>query len=284
LPSKFTGSLSLMHSHPILTSLKTVGSLVLKILGFVVFMMLVGSHFIADRLIFPVPMVSYARDYHYFAIQNSRGDRITCRYLTNRGARSLVIYSHGNGEDLGHIEPILKGYRAAGFSVLAYDYPGYGLSSGKPNEKATYQTLEAVVAFAQRKLGYRIDQIILHGRSVGCGPSIELATRYEFRALIVESGFTSAFKAGLGIGWLPWDRFKNLTKIDQITEPTFFIHGARDRIVDFQQGQALFDASLAPKFHYWVDSAGHNNIIAELGSEYWAILQDFERYALQNGA
>jgi fermentation-respiration switch protein FrsA (DUF1100 family) len=244
---------------------------------------LISSHFLADRILFPVPMVSYPQDYRYFGIESSDGNQIACRHLGNKRSDLLVIYSHGNGEDLGHIEPILKNYRDAGFSILAYDYPGYGLSSGKPSEQATYNSLEAVVGFAVERLGYATEDIILHGRSVGSGPSIELATRYEFRGLIVESGFKSAFSAGAGIGWLPWDRFKNLSKIPTVTEPTLFIHGARDTIVGFEHGKALFDASNAPKFHYWADSAGHNDIIAELGREYWSILRDFAQYSVRNG-
>ena len=64
---------------------------------------------------------------------SANGAKITARHDANRGAR-IVLYSHGNAEDLGDLDPLLAPLRALGLDVVAYDYQGYGTSEGTPTE------------------------------------------------------------------------------------------------------------------------------------------------------
>ncbi len=261
---------------------KTIFSLLWKILLFVVILLLIASHWMADFFIFRPPPPSYTADYRYFGVETSEGEDISCRFLTNQTSRYLVIYSHGNAEDLGVIENLLKGYRQAGLNILSYDYPGYGISSGEASEKATYRAIEAVTQFAIERLQFPPENIIFHGRSLGSGPAIEMCRKGEFGGLILESAFTSAFSMSIGVSWLPWDRYQNFKKIRSIAEPTFVIHGTNDAVVPFEEGEKLFEASTAPKLFYWVDGAKHNDIIPFMGDEYWQILAEFVLYIDQD--
>ena len=72
---------------------------------------------------------------------------IAAAYLPNPEARYTLLYSHGNGEDMGDDLPILEEYRRAGFAVFAYDYNGYGASGGRPSEAAVYRDVEAAFDF-----------------------------------------------------------------------------------------------------------------------------------------
>ena len=262
--------------------IKTILSLLWKILLFAAILLVLASIWMVDRFIFHPPPVSYAADYRYFAVETEKSEKIACRFLSNPASRYLVIYSHGNAEDLGHIENLLKGYRQAGLNILAYDYPGYGLSTGESSEASSYRAIEAVTRFAMEQLHFSADQIVFHGRSLGSGPAVEMCTRGDFGGLILESAFTSVFHVGIGVDWLPWDRYNNLKKIPQVEEPTFVIHGTLDPVVPFEEGKALFEASQAPKLFYWVDGARHNDIIQFMGEEYWAILADFVLYIDQD--
>ena len=257
---------------------KSVFSILWKAFLFVVILLIACLHWLTDPLIFHKFPASYARDYRYFGVKMDSGHSVACRFLSNQSSRYLVIYSHGNAEDLGRIENLLKGFRRAGLNVLAYDYPGYGLSDGKASEKSCYEALDAVIRFATDELGFPRERIILYGRSLGAGPSIEMCCHEKYGGLIIEGAFTSVFKVAFGVGWLPMDRFRNLKKISTIDEPTLVIHGSKDEVVPFAQGEALFDALQAPKLYYWVDGAGHNDLVASLGEEYWSLIADFVRY------
>jgi abhydrolase domain-containing protein 17 len=269
------------HQEPVENLVRTVFSLLWKILLFVFVLLVLASHLLVDGLIFQPPPASYVADSRYFQVQTERGESIACRYLASPGSRYLVIYSHGNAEDLGGIEPVLRGFAQAGLSVLAYDYPGYGISTGRPSEASVYRAVEAVTAHAIRHLGFEPRRIVFHGRSLGSGPAVEMCRRGAFGGLVIESGFTSVFDVGAGITWLPWDRFRNLKKIHELQEPTMVIHGTEDGVVPFRHGQQLFEGSQAPKFFYWVEGARHNDLIPFMGDEYWTILQEFVSYLEQ---
>jgi len=58
---------------------------------------------------------------HYL---RSTPETVSWGYLPNAAARYLLLFSHGNAEDLGNDLPWLDDVRAAGFAVLAYDYRG----------------------------------------------------------------------------------------------------------------------------------------------------------------
>ncbi|HRE31693.1 MAG TPA: alpha/beta hydrolase, partial [Candidatus Berkiella sp.] len=64
-------------------------------------------------------------------------------YLPHPGARYTILFSHGNAEDLATLYPFLKLLTEHGYAVFAYDYPGYGQSTGKPSEASTYQAINA---------------------------------------------------------------------------------------------------------------------------------------------
>jgi alpha-beta hydrolase superfamily lysophospholipase len=50
------------------------------------------------------------------------------------------MFSHGNAEDIGTSLPTLESIKGMGFSVFAYDYRGYGTSSGTASEEIVIET------------------------------------------------------------------------------------------------------------------------------------------------
>lgn len=63
------------------------------------------------------------------------------------------IYSHGNSSDIGGCLAfaIMLSYYFT-VNVVVYDYTGYGISSGTPNEQKIYEDLEGVMAFTTNYL------------------------------------------------------------------------------------------------------------------------------------
>src|SRR5690606_12502735 len=109
--------------------------------------------------------------------------------------KGYILYQHGNYEDLGQLDTRLQVLNDLGWSVLAWDYPGYGLCPGVSNEQTVSDSARAVAAYARDTLGWPVEQTVLYGRSLGGGPSILLATEAPYRGLITEGTFTSAFRA-----------------------------------------------------------------------------------------
>jgi abhydrolase domain-containing protein 17 len=231
----------------------------------------------ADRMIFLPPPPSYTADELGITFVPIGGEhRLATLHLPNPTAEFTILYSHGNAEDLGHLAPLLFALRNVGFSVLAYDYRGYGASTGgPPGTRAAQEDLEAVFRHARENLGIPASRIVLFGRSVGSGPAVALAAREEVGGLILESAFLSAYRVITRIPLLPFDRFPNLRRLGHVRSPVLVIHGTRDEVVPFWHGRKLHDAVTGPRRSLWVEGGGHNDLILVAGDRYWAALEEF---------
>ena len=231
--------------------------------------------FFSDQLIFQPQRAGYRDDAEVLKVNSSDGARISARYLPNPSATFTILFSHGNAEDIGYIEPLLEGMRSAGFAVLAYDYQGYGTSEGKPSERHAYQDEDAAYDYLVQTLHTPPDRIIAFGRSVGGGPATDLASRRRVAALVLESSFTSAFRVMTRVRILPFDKFDNLGKIKKVHCPVLIIHGTQDSVIDPSHGKRLFAAANDPKQFLWVEGANHNDVEFVAGSRYSESLRKF---------
>lgn len=229
----------------------------------------------ADRMIFLAPPAQYGDDRGILKLRTAAGERISALYLANPRADYTMLYSHGNAEDLGVIRPILPALRDLGFAVLAYDYRGYGTSEGRASERASYQDIDAAYEYLTQQLGVPAHRIILYGRSVGAGPSVDLAVRQPVGGLVLESPFTAAFQVLTRVPLLPFDKFRNLAKITRVGCPVLVMHGLADDVVPVAHGQRLFAAAREPKQALWVAGAGHNDFMWVAGARWAQALREF---------
>ncbi len=235
----------------------------------------VWGYFFSNSLIFQPQPATYSDNSEILKLKSANGMLISGVYLPNEQAKYTILYSHGNAEDLGDIRPALQEIQAMGFAVFSYDYQGYGTSGGQPTVERSYQDIDAAYHYLTQTLGIPPNQIIIYGRSVGGGPSVDLAARQPVAGLILESTFVSAFRALTKVPLYPFDKFENLAKIKQVNCPVLVMHGTEDEVVRFWHGQALFAAAPEPKRSLWVEGAGHNDVMWVAGDRYSAALQEF---------
>jgi fermentation-respiration switch protein FrsA (DUF1100 family) len=176
-----------------------------------------------------------------------------------------VLLAHGNGGNLSHRGQLAADlHRTLGAGVLLFDYPGYGKSDGMPTETGCYDSAEAAYRWLTDAAKIPANRIVLMGESLGGGPAVELATRHDHRALVLEFTFTSLPAAAkyhypwLPTGWLMQTRFDNLAKVGRCHRPVFIAHGTDDRVIPFSHGQALFAAANEPKEFLKLDDCGHD--------------------------
>ncbi len=232
----------------------------------------------ANKMIFPVPKSSYTDTPDQTKLPSPDGQQIAAVFLPNPKAEYTLLYSHGNAEDLGSIEDFLHELRDRGWAVFAYDYPGYGTSTGRPTEAGCYAAIAAAYSYLTTLKNIPPEKIILYGRSLGTGPSVELATHVPVGGLILEGAYTSTFRVLIPWKVLPWDKFDNIAKITHLHQPLppiLSIHAMNDHTVPFWHGQALDDAYPGPKQHFWVPGADHNNILELAHTAYWDALNHF---------
>ena len=204
-------------------------------------------------------------------MEASDGVRIHGWWVARPGSRFATLFLHGNAGNITDREPRIREIVAAGSSVLMLDYRGYGKSSGRPSEQGLYRDSEAGFIYLLGK-GFRPQQIILQGESLGTAVAVDLASRRPCAGLILEAPFTAASDVAdiviPYIGPMVVRSFNSVPKIRWIRVPKLFLHGDRDEVVPLRLGQELFAAAQGIKTFWVIPGAGHNNIVQVAGPEY----------------
>jgi len=193
----------------------------------------------------------------------------------------VVLFSHGNAGNISHRLENVKRLAERGLGVFIYDYRGYGKSQGRPSETGIYQDGLAAYDYLVYEKRIGPEKIVCFGRSLGAAVAMEIALRRAVKALIVESGFTSARDmAGEFLFFRPISsilpvHYNNLGKIAHVRVPKLIIHGTVDDLVPFRMGQALYQSASDPKYFLPIEGAGHNDTYAVGGVHYFDRVAQF---------
>jgi fermentation-respiration switch protein FrsA (DUF1100 family) len=193
------------------------------------------------------------------------------------GTSPHVIYFHGNGGNINTVGWMAEALSQRGIGVLLFDYRGYGRSEGRASdEQAIYEDADAAYDYLVRERNVRPDEIALYGQSLGTTAAVDLASRKPCRAVILESGLSSASDmAALILPSVPvWvhrygrNHFESAKKLDRVSAPVMVAHGTRDQTIPVEQGYKLYAAARDPKRLRIVENAGHNDLVSVGGKEY----------------
>lgn len=247
------------------------------LLAFFVYLFFIGLAWIyGKKILFPVPESSYQKGDNIIQVQISDGTKISLLRRGNTKKPAMtIIYSHGNAEDIGQLAPFFEMWKEKDWEILAYDYPGYGLSAGLPSEEGCLQAIEAVYQYAIEDCQRSPEHILVWGRSLGTGPSCYLAAHQKVAGLLLETPFLSAFRTVTEIPFLPWDYFNNLEQVKHIRCPSLIIHGELDEVVPFRHGKRLHKELPEPKTFLSFQEATHNNLESIGGEKYKAGIAEF---------
>lgn len=222
--------------------------------------MLENMIFFPDRWMPPAPPGVTDR-----FITTADGVRIHGWWASPPNATAALLWSHGNGGNIGNRAEILLALAARGVAVLAYDYRGYGNSEGSPDEAGVYRDSEA--AYDElRALGAPPERIVCFGESLGGAVAIRLAAERPCAGVAVVASFTSLREvarvhyglAGLAIG----NRFDAAARLPHLRVPLLVAHGDQDEIVPYELGERLFAAAPEPKRFLRIRGATHNDVLA----------------------
>ena len=114
-----------------------------------------------------------------------------------------MLFSHGNAEDLRHVRDRLALLNRLGLSALAWEYPGYGLTPGKPTEKSVYAAAETAFRHLVEERGFAPSNIVVCGYSIGSGPACWLAERHPDVGALLLSFFWLLFLIALVMNACP---------------------------------------------------------------------------------
>lgn len=123
-------------------------------------------------------------------VEASDGVRLHGYWLPGRGERALV-WMHGDAGNIGHRLPNARLLRDRfGLDQLLVDYRGYGRSQGWPSEAGLYRDGLAMYAATMAR-GYRPEQVVLYGRSLGAAVAVAVARQQPVGTVMLETPFLS---------------------------------------------------------------------------------------------
>jgi pimeloyl-ACP methyl ester carboxylesterase len=248
----------------------------IKSFAFVYLALLVVALGFADLIIYRPPATGYSEnDPQIHTTETSSGIRIGMFHLPADPGMPTLLWSHGNAEDIGYLASRFHSFHARGYGILAYDYPGYGISDGKPSEDSCYEACQTAWNHLTAKLNVPPKQIIIYGQSVGSGPSVWLASREQTAGLMLVSPFVSAFRSLTRVPLFPGDRFNNIGRIQSINTPLLVVHGEQDQVIRQWNGRKLYELHNGPKKFLNIPNAGHNDIYILAGDQILDALDSF---------
>jgi pimeloyl-ACP methyl ester carboxylesterase len=246
--------------------------LAVKIAGIVSLFLLASaiiSYVFQDKLIFqadtlqPDYRFSFNQPYEEYFITTPDSQVINALWFKPaQPAKGLVIYFHGNADNLQRWGNYAVDMTQLGYEVLMIDYRGYGKSSGKPNEKDFYDAARLVWNWAKGKTEHQ--RIILYGRSLGSAIATHLATEVQPDLLILETPFDELKEASalrLLFSVVPLHaKFPTREYLGKVKGKVVIFHGTNDWVVNLTSAERLRPLLKDNDEFIVIPDGGHNNL------------------------
>lgn len=192
------------------------------------------------------------------------GEILNGWFIPSQGARTTVLYCHGNAGNIYHRLHKVKFFHDMGVNFFIFDYRGYGKSTGSPGEKGLYLDAQGAFDYLLRRSDVNKNRIVVYGKSLGGAIAVDLCLKRKAAAIIMEGSFASvALRAKQMYPYLPMkllvsQKYDALKKISGLGIPKLIAHGKKDNVISFDHGKRLYSAAKAPK-EFLVFDGGHND-------------------------
>jgi uncharacterized protein len=183
--------------------------------------------------------------------------------------RSVVVFFHGNGTQIGDLGWLADSLRADGTGVLLVEYPGYGVAGGSPSEQAIYRSAARLLDELEQR-GVDKAHTVLVGQSLGSAVAVEMAARGRGSRLLLISPFSSIpdlvdgmVPFGLG-GVFVTDKFDSYSKARDLRVETVVVQGDEDSLVPIEMATSVAERIPGARLEVF-EGAGHNDMFGHDG-------------------
>ena len=166
-----------------------------------------------------------------------------------------VLYLHGNASTVASRMSVkhFTRLRDLGLNVLAPEYHGFNGLPGVPSEATVAADARAGYDYLRSTERVPAERLVIYGWSLGAAVAVELASRVEARAVILEGAPASIVDIGQSrypmfpIRLIIRNPFRAIDRVRGIRAPLLFLHSPEDTVIPFDQGRRLFEAAPSPK-------------------------------------
>lgn len=177
----------------------------------------------------------------YFAVEDSFPEAAA---KFSDETRPTVLFCLGNTMFYQLYWEYYEFYLKEGYNVMVFNYGGYRNSEGSPTAQRTYADVESAYQFIKKNKGTPDSRILVHGLSLGGGPSTYLASKYPVH-LVLDRTYArlgdvseNPALASLANFMYPYD---NIAKIKELKGRVHLIEATNDRMMYPKHVNELFD-------------------------------------------
>ena len=186
-------------------------------------------------------------------------------FMPPPAGRPVILFFHGNGDNLISIDYVFPFFHPRKFGVFACEYRGYSRNPGDPSEQGFYADARGCVAWLKDH-GYATDKLIFYGVSLGAAVAIQMATELQPKTLVLQSPFTSftdlarLAEPDYPVGYMVTEAWDNLSKIGKVRSALLILHGTADDLIPIGMSRRLYAAANDPKTLVEIPGADHLNM------------------------
>ncbi|MHC4130685.1 MAG: alpha/beta hydrolase [Planctomycetota bacterium] len=202
-------------------------------------------------------------DFEDVTLETSDAIKLNAWYIPAQNASIVILFCHGNGGNISHRLDSINLFNQLGLNCFIFDYRGYGLSEGKPDEQGTYMDAFTAYQWLRDEKNFQPQNIIIFGRSLGASIASQLAGKVQVKSLVIESAFTNIIDMGrklypyLPVRWFARFYYPTINYIKKVNCPVMVIHSPEDEMIPYEFGLKLYEASNEPK--EFVEISGTHN-------------------------
>ncbi len=196
------------------------------------------------------------------------GETLIAWVVPPREGKPVLLFFHGNAGNFGPgRQARFRALTEDGTGLFAVNYRGYGGSTGVPSEAGLEQ--DALAAYDAAMARFGADRLVGYGESLGTGVVLRLAASKPLRAVILEAPYMSTAAVAqqiypyVPVALLMHDQFRSDLAIGKVRGPVLFLHGVRDTVIPYSQGEALFALASAPKRFVRFPEGNHGNLVSQ---------------------
>jgi fermentation-respiration switch protein FrsA (DUF1100 family) len=193
------------------------------------------------------------------------------------GRLPLAIYFGGNVEETSHMAA--SAGQLPGWSLLTFNYRGYGGNPGQPSERALFADALAVHDFAALRPDVDPARIVAIGRSLGSGVAVYLASQRPLAGVVLVTPYDSLRAVAqrhypyAPVSILLKHGFDSIDRAPDIAVPLLMLAAQLDDVIPIAHARALFAKWSGPKIWRELAGAGHNDLDAD--PAYWSAMALF---------
>lgn len=237
-----------------------------------------------DSLIFMnrfVPAKEHPELKKYNITYEYKGQKINGWQVVYNKNLPTVFYYGGNGERVNEAFVDYQKHYGSAINFVTFEYPGYGLSTGKPSEIGFIDHQTYATKRFMKENGISPSKTVFIGRSMGSSVATQLAEPLSPAGVILITPFDSIYEIGhrrypfLPLNMLLKYPFDSKAVAPRLGMPVLVVEAENDTVTPIAHAESLIEAWKGPVRKVFLKEGTHANIYSY--QALWTQMNDFIR-------